>query len=249
MVARRYVPWLPRSKDLAPDCHVGVVPLSSPCIVSLQLFVSRATNVVTPKVTASSCSLGMAAADCSGLDYGALTIHVDNSCSLTTLNVSCLVACNCSYYQATSNQQCTVCEKCPPGGQCSADNILAVAGQWGAPSADGVVTFARCPPGYCCGARAWPCTERSSCAGNRHGQLCGDCLPGFVESIGSEQCVAVSTCTMTGKAAIVGVSFVVFIAAALVQLVPVSGVWMPSKTFPSGKAKLVVFFAQVRLRP
>lgn len=107
-----------------------------------------------------------------------------------------------------------------------------------------MVSFGVCPTEYCCGGPAWPCTKRNSCAGNRTGQLCGDCTKGFVVPIGSEYCVSVDSCS-SSLGLVVGVGVVVFIAGALVQLIPVSGVWLPSTTFPSGKARLAIYFAQV----
>lgn len=222
------------------------------CLFLVQVFVPQAALI--SMLLPVCVSLGLTATDCSGYDYGSVSFTVDASKSLqscsgpalvTAANVSCLVTCGCNYYQAISHQQCTNCEACPPGGQCSADSILAVAGQWGAPDpATGVVSFGVCPTEYCCGGPAWPCTKRNSCAGNRTGQLCGDCTKGFVVPIGSEYCVSVDSCS-SSLGPVAGVGVVVFIAGALVQLIPVSGVWLPSTTFPSGKARLAIYFAQV----
>ncbi len=66
---------------------------------------------------------------------------------------------------------------------------------WGAvTSATGEVAFALCPDGHCC-QRA-PCPSINSCNGNRVGQLCSQCPEGFVEGVGTTECVRVEECNM-----------------------------------------------------
>jgi hypothetical protein len=220
------------------------------------MAIPQASNIALPVYP--SCSAELVAADCSGDNFGGLPFVVDaskstQSCTgpalVKSLNLSCLTACPCNSYYASSNMQCSTCQPCPIGGNCSADAVLAFAGHWGAfDPVTGVVSFAQCPTGYCCDGHTWPCTELKSCAGYRTGQLCGDCLPGFTASIGSEHCIGIRSCKRS-LTPLASVSFFAFIVAALVQLVPVSGVWLPATTFPSGKAKLIIFFAQVLQLP
>ncbi len=90
----------------------------------------------------------------------------------------------------------------------------------------------------------WPCSSYNSCGGNRGGVLCGECLPGFVESLGSATCAALSQCGNDGS--IVWPMIVItLLVAAIMQLAVVSDVWAPSNTYPSGKMKMVIYFSQV----
>ncbi len=97
----------------------------------------------------------------------------------------------------------------------------------------------------CDGSPQWPCLDPSSCAGHRAGPLCGRCIEGFAESLGSEQCVEVVECPKD-RALLWPGFMVVLMFAAVAQLSLVSGVWKPSMSFPSGKAKLVIYYAQAR---
>ncbi len=140
------------------------------------------------------------------------------------------------------------CQQCPVGGTCIDGIVSAAPGFWGAPgiATPLVVRFSLCPDGYCCdGSKSWPCSSINPCAGHRSGVLCGDCAEGYVESVGSSQCTTVSACTkdtvVFWSLALLGELF-----TSLLQLTAVSGVWLPSPQHPSGKMKLVIYFAQVR---
>lgn len=101
-----------------------------------------------------------------------------------------------------------------------------------------------CPKGYCCDGPAWPCDSLGSCAGYRAGPLCGDCLPGYVTALGSTQCRAVDQCsTDTGVVWPLVVGGV--LAAALLQLTLVSGVWLVGNGTPTSKFKVAIYFAQM----
>ena len=97
---------------------------------------------------------------------------------------------------------------------------------------------------YCCDNSTYACASLSSCAGNRHGLLCGDCAFGYVENIGSSRCGPVSKCAQDRK-----VVWVIVIAALLlvggVHLTVVSGVGLTSTKAPSGRLKLLIYYAQV----
>ena len=143
-----------------------------------------------------------------------------------------------------------LCRPCPLGGQCGADGgVVATPGYWGGANGDGTVTLVLCPTGYCCdgdddASSVWPCAAIGVCGGNRVGRLCGDCRPGYVESIGSPVCVPVGQCA-DDRPVLWTVGAVGVLLAALVQLVLVSDVWLPAQRFPSGKMKLAVYFFQV----
>ena len=97
---------------------------------------------------------------------------------------------------------------------------------------------------YCCDNTRFPCTSMSSCAGNRHGPLCGDCAPGYVDNLGSAVCGPVASCASDRK-----VVWVIVVSALLVvgavHLTVVSGVGLAASKAPSGRLKLVIYFAQV----
>ncbi len=98
---------------------------------------------------------------------------------------------------------------------------------------------------YCCDNSTFPCSSPSRCAGNRAGPLCGDCVRGHVETIGSSQCGAVAKCPHDRKIAwVVVVTALLFVGA--VQLTVVSGVGRSRAAAPSGRLKLVIYYAQVR---
>jgi hypothetical protein len=84
------------------------------------------------------------------------------------------------------------CRSCPFGANClNGSIILAAEGFWGSLVNDtdvGVtISFSRCPEDYCSGARDLPLSF-NACSGHRTGVLCGSCLPGYSESVGSATC-------------------------------------------------------------
>jgi hypothetical protein len=108
-----------------------------------------------------------------------------------------------------------------------------------------LVCLCRCVCGrYCCDNSSFPCTSPSSCAGNRAGPLCGDCAPGFVETMGSSQCGPVSNCPQDRKIVWLIVA-VVLLFLGVVHLTFVSGVGLSREKAPSGRLKLAIYYAQV----
>jgi hypothetical protein len=84
------------------------------------------------------------------------------------------------------------CATCPYHGACADGDVVASPGYWGAPSADGSISFQLCPSGYCCGSS--PCGSMDGCNGHRRGPLCGHCDAGYTEALFSTRCVATSRC-------------------------------------------------------
>lgn len=92
-----------------------------------------------------------------------------------------------------------VCHKpCPY--QASCDNGLKSRGNyWGLVNTDnsttqGTVFFHLCPTYYCCSSKA-DCTSYNTCANNRRGRLCGDCISNHsVALFGPNQCVLTADC-------------------------------------------------------
>lgn len=84
------------------------------------------------------------------------------------------VICSANYYSLIPD---TACLACPSGGDCLAggSTIYALAGFWMDPDSLAALSpqFYACEPGNC-GAK-------STCALNRQGRLCSECIPGYSE--------------------------------------------------------------------
>ena len=141
------------------------------------------------------------------------------------------------------------CWPCPVGGTCANGVVTAVPGYWGARGLDPTaqVDFAICPEAYCCDGKAAPCSTMDACQGNRTGLLCGGCREGYGEVLGSAECVAVGDCGPGEQALAWVVVLVALVGMALAQFTVVSGVWW-CHTAPTGRMKLGIYFAQVRLQ-
>jgi hypothetical protein len=136
------------------------------------------------------------------------------------------------------------CQPCPEGAVCADGAVTAAPGYWGAvDNGTASVSLVPCPKGYCCPAS--PCASVGDCAGNRVGVLCGDCAPGFVEGLGSPACVPTPACPRDAGL-IWSVLVLGTLASAALQVTFVSGVWL-ARGPPTGKMKLVIYFAQVRV--
>ena len=145
---------------------------------------------------------------------------------------------------APGNATNPVCNSCPFGGVCINATVLAQPGYWGAANASSVVSFTLCPSGYCYSSPA-SCVGMASCAGSRTGTLCGDCMPGYVEAMGSTLCVHASTCA-SDKALFWPLFVLAMFVEALIQLAFVSDVWNPSAARPDATVKCLLYFYQVR---
>lgn len=94
------------------------------------------------------------------------------------------------------------CLPCPFGGNCTS-NIAAKPKFWGYPSLSdqGSINFQKCPIDYCCPYENNSCPYDNQhylsigCSGNRSGFLCGECKPGFTETLFSARCRANDLCT------------------------------------------------------
>ncbi|ELU03046.1 hypothetical protein CAPTEDRAFT_186776 [Capitella teleta] len=82
------------------------------------------------------------------------------------------------------------CTDCPYGADCN-DILRSLPNFWGYPFNNGY-KFQQCPKGYCCGAH--PCPGPNSCAANRKGTLCGECIEGFTEALFSNVCLPNEVC-------------------------------------------------------
>ena len=84
------------------------------------------------------------------------------------------------------------CHPCPLGATCigNESSIAAVENFWGynVPGRDGqVLNFVPCPKGYCRSPSPQSLVY-NSCHGNRIGFLCGQCAPGYTETLFNSEC-------------------------------------------------------------
>ena len=102
------------------------------------------------------------------------------------------------------------CMQCPRGGNCVSGIVRARPNFWGY-KRNASITFAQCPPGYCCNSK--DCVSYDSCHGNRTGTLCGRCPEGMSDSLFGSQCTSNAKCSkplfIPGAAAIL-VSYLIF---------------------------------------
>jgi hypothetical protein len=81
--------------------------------------------------------------------------------------------------------------------------------------------FMNCPGGHCCKSNtSCPWASRSACQGNRDPTvpLCGDCLPGYSQAVGSTRCIVNDDCGQ-GVAAYVGLQLLTWTGFCLFFLV------------------------------
>ena len=83
-----------------------------------------------------------------------------------------------------------ICHACPYGGTCN-HGIQAKTNNWGL-ERNGVVTFYKCPSGYCCSETT--CETYNKCGNHRHGTLCSKCEPGYSEALFSTKCLLDEKC-------------------------------------------------------
>jgi hypothetical protein len=134
------------------------------------------------------------------------------------------------------------CFSCPFGASCYGGVVVAQPGYWGVTDDYGAPSFVLCPSGYCCSSSA-NCLSLSSCAGSRTGTLCGECLPGYVEAMGSTLCVPVTKCA-ADKAIFWPLFVFAMFLDAVIQLTFVSRVWNPSPARPDATFKCLLYFFQ-----
>jgi len=139
----------------------------------------------------------------------------------------------------------TPCKPCPSGAVCSQGTPRPLDNFWGDQDGSGVVSMALCPSEYCLGCTTEsPGCNVSTCAAYRRGPLCGDCAPGYVQSVGAADCIPVSACDSDIPMLWPVVVAVVF-GLSVLQLKVVSNVWSTTQRLPSTKTKALMYFAQV----
>lgn len=126
--------------------------------------------------------------------------------NVTVIKYACRL-CSPGYYSlqtGTSNgfavDKSFQCQRCPLGAKCIQGNMNIAAKEnfWGYKVPDtrrpALLKFIPCPNDYCQSARPESVTY-NSCRGNRTGFLCGECAPGYTESLFSAECRRTSECS------------------------------------------------------
>ena len=85
------------------------------------------------------------------------------------------------------------CHPCPFGGDCSQGQVKARPNYWGY-TYKKFTYFQSCPLGYCCNDIDIPCDAHNTCAPHRQSQMCGECEPGYTESLMSRTCIPDEKC-------------------------------------------------------
>jgi hypothetical protein len=181
------------------------------------------------------------------------------SYSATRCQLGCSICPNGTYTLETSGflngsveNKVTCITTCPLGGNCVNGSITAKPGFWGFSTLKSTVAFVRCPDGYCCSTLTASaggsslCSSFSSCADGRTDTLCGRCLAGLSEAIGSPACLSEADCRRLAPVAI-PLLIVAVLIAALIQLCAVSDVWCASRVHSKGSVRVLLYFFQVCL--
>ena len=83
------------------------------------------------------------------------------------------------------------CLPCPYGARCT-KALEALPNFWGykIQNKPPTIQFSRCPIGYCCQPKRGRhgCVPYDTCSFGRHGRLCGECRPGFTETLFTPSC-------------------------------------------------------------
>ena len=124
--------------------------------------------------------------------------------NVTVLSFSCKL-CSPGYYSLQTGfskglavDDSFQCQPCPLGATCirNESSIAAIENFWGynVPGRDGqVLKFVPCPKGYCRSPSPQSLVY-NSCHGNRTGFLCGQCAPGYTESLFNSECRETAQC-------------------------------------------------------
>jgi len=176
------------------------------------------------------------------LKHGSLTFCVP--CSDQTYSLSPSSTGATSYAVGSGAAWCL---RCPYGADCTGLQPRALQFYWGYPNVTAAAAsstvlssfFVLPPAGYGC----FPyCSSYNSCNGNRHGPLCGQCLPGYSRSLLSTGCVEDKECGSAGSAAFVVVAVLLIFMYCIYLLAPRS---IESATNSEAYFQLIMFFYQV----
>ena len=144
--------------------------------------------------------------------------------NVTVLSFSCKL-CSPGYYSLQTGfskglavDDSFQCHPCPLGATCigNESSIAAVENFWGynvSESDAQVLNFVPCPKGYCRSPSPQSLVY-NSCHGNRTGFLCGQCAPGYTESLFNSECRKTAQC----KDYLFWVAIILFSAALALYL-------------------------------
>ena len=86
------------------------------------------------------------------------------------------------------------CNPCPFGADCSKNfQVVPRPNYWGYKH-NGLLYFQNCPLDYCCNDIDVSCDSINKCAFHRRSRLCGECEPGYTESLMSRTCIPDERC-------------------------------------------------------
>ena len=127
------------------------------------------------------------------IGYSRIFIFKCIRCKSTSYNVKDISGINLDNISHILEHNTTTCFPCPYQASCI-DEIRSRGNYWGSSNSSGAVTFYLCPPSYCCSSLA-TCTSYDTCAVNRKGRLCGDCVTGHSLTLfGHNRCVPSQNC-------------------------------------------------------
>ena len=86
------------------------------------------------------------------------------------------------------------CNPCPFGADCSRNFQVAPRPNYWGYKHNGFLHFQNCPLGYCCNGIDVTCDTINKCAFHRQSRLCGECEPGYTESLMSRTCIPDDQC-------------------------------------------------------
>ena len=157
------------------------------------------SSVLDPKV-APLDSLMLFCTQCTFLPYtsGNGSIKISNSTAGDRMVPNDVCAANdhkhtkCGIYGHYIETK-SPCHPCPFGGDCTQGQVKARPNYWGYKYKK-FTYFQSCPLGYCCNDIDIPCDAHNTCAPHRQGQMCGECEPGYTESLMSRTCIPDDKC-------------------------------------------------------
>jgi len=99
------------------------------------------------------------------------------------------------HYSTRDNQHenSVTCLACAQEAICDGGSIVSKGNNWGYRRGN-KVEFVPCPTYYCCSGLDKLCVSYNTCARDRRGAICGECIPGYSEGIFSTQCLPTEKC-------------------------------------------------------
>lgn len=112
-------------------------------------------------------------------------------------------------------RQTDACYRCPTGGICERNYIVADANYWGFIDGD-EVSFEFCSLGHCCQTR--PCSSYDTCNEGRDGKLCTSCKDGFQLGVVEDECILSGKCVEGWIYLVIIISGLVYVGTLFVKV-------------------------------